>query len=96
MRLSFDIAHARTLRIAKVLRSKVADCHGEIRHNTVLLRQVNRCLGPISEFRGTDDLRDFMRDVLGLTLSAYGRSVWLMDDALLDLLVRAERISTEE
>jgi hypothetical protein len=74
--------------IATVLRRKVQDCPEGITHTTILLRRINRKLGPISQFKRAADLRVFMEEVLGLTLSRFGRPTWMLDDAMLDLLVR--------
>ncbi|MEZ7197052.1 hypothetical protein [Pseudodesulfovibrio karagichevae] len=88
MSLSIEINNARARRIATVLRRKIQDCPEGIGHTTILLRRINRKLGPISQFKRTDDLRIFMQNVLGLTLSRFGRPTWMLDDSMLLFLVR--------
>ncbi|MGE4193055.1 MAG: hypothetical protein AB7E51_06680 [Pseudodesulfovibrio sp.] len=88
MGLSMQIDQVRTLRIAEVVRRKVQDNPDGIRHDTMLLRKINRGLGPLSQFSDPGALRSFMEGVLGLTLRKFGKPTWQLDERMLSFLVR--------
>lgn len=89
--LRLGVCRVRTERVARVLREHVSSQPEGIRHTASFFRRVNRGLGPISQFADSQSLRIFMKEVLGLNLSAFGKPTWILDENFLLLLVRCQR-----